>query len=298
MTTSTSQNIDKLLTNWAQEFEHTLVTMLNPDGKVPTRLEKAVRYSIQDGGKRVRPFIVTRIGQLCGGTPQAAAPAAVAIECVHAFSLVHDDLPAMDDDELRRGKPTCHKAYGEAIAILAGDALVALAFEILATRMSPPAAAAAAVAELAKGCGWTGMIGGQTVDILSENKPADLTLIQEIHQAKTARLFECAARLGAISAGADQEHTQAAAKFGQKLGLAFQIADDILDVTGDEQNVGKAVAKDAHAGKQTYPAAIGVQASKKAAEQYAKQAIEALNIFGNAADDLRQLAKFVVERNK
>jgi geranylgeranyl diphosphate synthase type II len=204
----------------------------------------------------------------------------------------------MDDDELRRGKPTCHKAYTEAIAILAGDALLSLAFEILATRMNDPAVASAAVAELARGCGWAGMIGGQSIDIISENKPTDLALVQEIHRYKTARLIECAARLGAISAGADQAQAQAAAQFGQKLGLAFQITDDLLDVTGNEQNVGKAVAKDNGAGKQTYPAAIGVEASRAAAQELAQQAMDALQVFGPDADDLRQLARFVVERNK
>ncbi|UCD29366.1 MAG: polyprenyl synthetase family protein [Planctomycetota bacterium] len=297
-TSSNTENVVKTLTAWAQKFESTLKDMLTAESAVPEVLDKAVRYSILDGGKRVRPFITTRMCELCGGTAEEAAPAAVAIECVHAFSLVHDDLPAMDDDDLRRGKPTCHKAYGEAMAIMAGDALLALAFEILAARIPQPATAAAAVAELAKGCGWAGMIGGQVADILSENQPPDLALVNKIHRYKTARLIECAARLGAICAGANQTLTQAAADYGQQLGLAFQIADDILDLTGDEQQVGKAVAKDANAGKQTYPAAVGIDESQAAAHQAAKKAIEALEPFGTDADDLKQLARFVVERNK
>jgi len=227
-----------------------------------------------------------------------ARPAAVAIECVHAFSLVHDDLPAMDDDDLRRGRPTCHKAYGEGMAILAGDALLTLAFEILSTRTDNVRTAMAAVRELARATGWSGMIGGQTIDILSENEPPQQSLVERIHALKTARLFECSARLGAISAEADEPRASAAGAFGHQLGLAFQIADDLLDVTGNAQQLGKSVSKDAIAGKQTYPAAVGLEASFKAADQAARQAIETLNIFGPCSEDLRELARFVVERRK
>ena len=293
--TSGIQITEKLAT-WARDFEPTLEAMLTAGDGVPTVLAEAVRYAAQSGGKRVRPFIVTRICELCGGTAEAAAPAAVAIECVHAFSLVHDDLPAMDDDDLRRGRPTCHKAFGEAVAILAGDALLAVAFEIVAVRMNDPAVAKAAVAELARGCGWAGMIGGQTTDILSEQEPPRLSRVEEIHRYKTARLFECAGRLGAISARADEAQTAAAAAYGQQLGRAFQITDDLLDVTGTEQQLGKAVAKDVAAGKQTYPAAVGIEASRRAADEAARRAVETLGVFGPAADDLRQLARFVVER--
>jgi len=297
-TASTTENIQQVLVSWARKFESTLVETLAGADSVPGRLAEAVRYSIEDGGKRIRPFMVTRFCELCGGTAQAAAPAAVAIECVHAFSLVHDDLPAMDDDALRRGKPTCHKAYGEAMAVLAGDALIALAFEIPATRIKDPDRAVAVVAELAKASGWAGMIGGQTIDMLGENKRPDLALVKEIHLHKTARLIECAARLGAITAGADKSHIEAAAKYGQNLGLAFQIADDILDATGDEQQTGKTVSKDAQAGKQTYPAAIGLEASRAAADKLAQLAVDALEVFGPGADDLRRLGRYVVERNK
>jgi len=290
------ENTQKTLQEWARQFEPVLESMLEPDPAVPEVLHDAMRYSILDGGKRVRPYIVTRICELCGGTAAMAAPAAVAIECIHAFSLVHDDLPAMDDDDLRRGKPTCHKAYGEATAILAGDAFSVLAVEILATRIPDPNTAAAAVVELAKGTGRAGMIGGQIRDILGENTPTDLSLVKEIHRYKTARLIECAARLGAISAQANETQLQAAAEFGLGLGLAFQIADDILDVTGDEEQMGKAVAKDSEAGKQTYPAAAGLEASQQAADNTAQRALEALELFGTGADDLRQLTRFVVER--
>lgn len=293
---TSSVGIVEVLSAWARNFEPVLEGMLAADEAVPPTLAEAVHYSVQGGGKRARPFIVTRICELCGGTAEMAAPAAVALECVHAFSLVHDDLPAMDNDDLRRGRPTCHKAFGEAEAILAGDALVVLAFEILATRIEDPAVAVAAVAELARGSGWAGMIGGQTTDIQSEGQAPELALVQRIHRYKTARLFETAGRLGAICARADETRLAAAAAYGHHLGLAFQIADDLLDVTGTVEQMGKAVAKDADAGKQTYPAAVGIDASRATAHEECRRAIEALRVFGPAADDLGELARFVVDR--
>ena len=304
-----SVGIADTLAAWARSFDETLGRMLAvnssdrdvkvPGGEpVPPLLAEAVRYAVQGPGKRIRPYILTRICELCGGTSQAAAPAAVAIECVHAFSLVHDDLPAMDNDDFRRGRPTCHKAFGEAVAILAGDTLVTLAFEILATRTADPTIATAAVTELARATGWAGMIGGQTIDILNEAQAPDLALVIEIHRHKTARLFEAAARLGAICALADNSRMEAAATFGLQAGLAFQIADDLLDVTGTATEMGKTAAKDAAAGKQTYPAAVGVEGSRRAAQEAARRATQALEGFGPAAEDLRQLVRFVVERKK
>ncbi|MDM8008891.1 MAG: polyprenyl synthetase family protein [Phycisphaerae bacterium] len=293
--TANGIGIMDVLASWARDFESVIDSMLVPDPAVPPVLSEAVRYSVQ-GGKRVRAFIVTRICELCGGTAEMAAPAAVALECVHAFSLVHDDLPAMDDDDLRRGRPTCHKAFGEAEAILAGDALLALAFEIPATGIVEPAVVKAVVAELAKGTGWAGMIGGQTTDIQSEAQPPELGLVQRIHRYKTARLFVTAGRLGAYCARAEEAQLAAASAYGQHLGLAFQIADDLLDVTGSAEQMGKAVAKDAEAGKQTYPGAVGIEASRAAARDEVRKAIQALEIFGPAAEDLRQLANYIVER--
>lgn len=297
---STSSNeglaITDILTQWAERFEQTLSDFITPDERVPASLSEAMRYSVLGGGKRVRAFIITRICESCGGTAEEAAPAAVALECVHAFSLVHDDLPAMDDDDLRRGRPTCHKAYGEAAAILAGDGLLALAFEILGKRVSDPSRAVAMVAELADGTGWAGMIGGQTSDILGEDQAVELALVERIHRYKTARLFACAGKLGALAAGGTEQQIEAARTFGEKLGLAFQIADDLLDVTGNQADMGKAVAKDADAGKQTYPAAVGIEASRRKANELMQEAIQALSCFSDSADELRALAKFVVER--
>jgi geranylgeranyl diphosphate synthase type II len=291
-------NIAQRLTEWAGTFDARLDSVLAPSPEVPEVLARAVKYAVGSGGKRVRPFIVTRVCELCGGNPEDALPPAVALECVHAFSLVHDDLPAMDNDDFRRGLPTCHKAFGEAIAILAGDALVTLAFELIATRMTDPSKITRATAELARGTGWAGMIGGQTNDILSEKLPPDLQLVRNIHRDKTARLFETAGRLGAIAAGANETQTKAAADFGHHLGLAFQIADDILDVTGTAEEMGKAVAKDADAGKQTYPAAVGLEESRRIARDLVDQAMLALEPFGPQADDLRALVRFVIERKK
>jgi geranylgeranyl pyrophosphate synthase len=272
--------------------------MLACDDSVDPVLAEAMRYAVQGGGKRIRPYLVTRSCELCGGSADVAAPAAAAIECVHAFSLVHDDLPAMDDDDLRRGRPTCHKAYNEALAILAGDGLLALAFEILTRQVDDKSVASAAVEELARGTGWAGMIGGQAIDIQSEGDPPDLALVRRIHRSKTARLFECATRLGAIVAKADVERTAAISTFGRNLGLAFQIADDLLDVMGTAEQMGKAVSKDAEAGKQTYPAAAGLEKSKAAAEEVIREALSALDVFGPSADDLRALADFVIHRSK
>ncbi len=297
-TPSTSISIADLLAGFARRFDPVMAEMIAAGPPVPEKLAEAVRYSVQSGGKRVRPFIVTRCCELCGGTARQAAPAAVAVECVHAFSLVHDDLPAMDNDDFRRGRPTCHKAFGEAVAILAGDALLALAFELLATRIPDPQIAVAATAELARATGWAGMIGGQTTDILSETLPPNLALVREIHRYKTARLLERSARLGAICAGADRVRSDAAALYGMELGLAFQIADDLLDVTGEAASMGKAVAKDAAAGKQTYPEAVGIEASRAAAREASDRATAALKVLGPAAEDRREHARFVVGRQK
>ncbi len=298
MTNLPQANVSERLTEWARQFDVRFDGLLAPAADVPKTLGDAVRYAAGSGGKRIRPYIVTRICQLCGGSEEEALPAAAALECVHAFSLVHDDLPAMDNDDFRRGRPTCHKAFGEAVAILAGDALLALAFEILTSRIRDAAKATRAVNELARGTGSSGMIGGQINDIQGERLSPDADLVREIHRGKTARLFESAGRLGAICAGASETQTAAAAGFGNFLGLAFQVADDLLDVTGTATEMGKAVAKDAAAGKQTYPAAVGMEESRRIARELAEQAIAALQPFGPEADDLRELVRFVLERKK
>jgi len=299
MTFATDKTItpEETLQHWVREFEPTFATLLEPIDDVPPRLVEAVHYSALAGGKRVRPFLVVRFGELCGGRRDDAWAPAAAIECVHAFSLIHDDLPAMDDDDLRRGQPTNHKKFGEAAAILAGDALLALAFELLARHVSDGKLAANLVLELARGAGWAGMIGGQMADILGEGHPPSSELTEYIHVRKTAKLFEVACRMGALVARADDDTLEAATRYGHWLGRGFQIADDLLDVTSTAERMGKNVHKDACVGKQTFPAAVGLEQSRERARRAFQEAVAALESFGPAADDLRALAAFVVERH-
>jgi geranylgeranyl pyrophosphate synthase len=217
------------------------------------------------------------------------------MELIHTFSLVHDDLPAMDDDDLRRGRPTNHKVYGQAMAILAGDAMTCMAFEILATDTEPPIAAAL-VRELARASGPSGMIGGQVIDMDEKNRPKNLAELQHLHRMKTGALLACSCRMGAIAAGGSHEQLAALDAFGRHLGLAFQIVDDVLDQTSTAEQLGKATNKDAGKGKVTYPVLIGLDASKQAARQQLQSALDILAPMGEKAAALRSLAEFVVER--
>jgi len=240
---------------------------------------------------------VVRCCELVGGRRDDAWPAAAAIECVHAFSLVHDDLPAMDDDDLRRGRPTTHRQFTEALAILAGDALLSLAFDVLLSRIPDGALAAGMALELARGAGCSGMIGGQAADVVSQGAPPSEDLVKYIHGRKTASLFETACRLGAMAGEGRADAVAALGRFGRRLGQAFQIADDLLDVTATAAVLGKGTAKDASAGKQTYPRCVGVEASRARAAEEVQAAIDELSPFGPSADDLRALAEYVVSRN-
>ena len=281
----------------ASEFDGRFEAYLTPTEDVPPELLEAMRYAALAPGKRFRPYLVVRCCEAVGGPRDSAWPVASAIECVHAFSLIHDDLPAMDDDDLRRGRPTCHKQFGEAFAILAGDALLALAFELITRHVPDGATAARLCAELARGCGWTGMIGGQTADVVGERQPQGIDLVRYIHTRKTAALFETACRLGAIVGGADSEQLDKLGQYGQMLGRAFQIADDLLDVTSTAQAIGKQVGKDAVAGKQTYPACVGIEQSRLAALECAEAAVANLTCFDASNDDLRALAHYASDRN-
>ncbi len=261
---------------------------------LPPRLVEAMRYSLLGAGKRLRPALVLWSCEACGGGREAAMPAALAIECVHAFSLIHDDLPALDDDDFRRGEPSCHKKFDEATAILAGDAILALAFDILATDVEDGALAAAMVRELSQATG--GMIGGEALDLEGETQPPQAGTVAKIHSAKTALLIRAACRLGAMAARADEPRIAALSAYGEALGLAFQVADDLLDVTGTFEATGKATAKDAAAGKQTYPRAIGLEASRELARGLSSRAVAALKPLGGTGDKLAALANFVVQR--
>jgi geranylgeranyl diphosphate synthase type II len=268
-----------------------------------SRLPAAVQYSVTSGGKRLRPILVLETCRVCGGRAEAALPAALAVECVHTFSLIHDDLPAMDDDDTRRGQPTNHKVFGEGMAILAGDWLLAHAFSLLASdRYHPPAESQCPRAILpallqALSDGTRYMIEGQGADLEGQTRAADRDLVRYVHEHKTAALIETCCRLGALCAGASGDAVAALARYGRHLGLAFQIADDLLDATGSSQQLGKQAGKDAAAAKQTYPAAFGLEASRTEAAREVEAAWHALDSFGGRADRLRDLARYVIRRD-
>jgi geranylgeranyl diphosphate synthase type II len=264
----------------------------------PRELRRAMQYSLLAPGKRLRPTLVLMAAEATGGTVEAALPAACAVEMVHAYSLVHDDLPAMDDDDLRRGQPTCHKKFGEAMAILTGDALLALAFEVVARHAQPPQVAAECCAMLAEAAGACRLVGGQADDLAAQTAPPSLTLLEAIHYRKTGAMILVSLRLGAAVAGADAAQRAALETYGEKLGLAFQITDDLLDVRGEEAAMGKRVRKDAERGKLTFPGLLGIEESARRAEQLVVGACEALRPLGGRASHLNALARYVLERNR
>jgi len=291
------QDAPGLLKRDAELVTLALDGVLNRLEGVPPKLVESIRYSIMAGGKRLRPTLVLESARACaGGTaPPAALAAACAIELIHTFSLVHDDLPAMDNDDLRRGVPTNHKVFGEAMAILAGDAMVVMAFRVLATQ-APEDLTAALVKELAKATGPSGMIGGQVLDMEGEKRTLSMDELKNLHSRKTGALICAACRLGGIAAKASMQMLEAVTGYGQHLGLAFQIVDDLLDVTASPQQMGKSTGKDQNKGKNTYPALMGIDRSRAEAEKQYEQALRALEPLGNRADGLRALARFVVDR--
>ena len=269
----------------------------------PAQLIEAIQYSLMAGGKRLRPALVLHCASACRNGKNSASPsptelaAAAAIELIHTFSLVHDDLPAMDNDDLRRGRPTNHKVYGEAMAILAGDAMTTMAFEILA-QDADAELAPRLIAELAHASGPAGMIGGQVIDMDGSHPPRNIQELQHLHRMKTGALLTAACRMGAVAGGGDSTQLAALDAFGRHLGLAFQIVDDILDQTSTPEELGKATKKDAAKGKVTYPMLLGLEASKQEAASQLSASLDALAPFGDRAEHLRALARFVVERNK
>ncbi|MEX2185353.1 MAG: polyprenyl synthetase family protein [Pirellulales bacterium] len=265
----------------------------------PAALAEAMRYSLLAPGKRLRPRMVLLAATACGGNVEAAMPAACAVEMVHAYSLIHDDLPAMDDDDLRRGRPTCHRQFGEALAILAGDALLTLAFEVLAREVRPEALAGRCCLELARAAGSAALVGGQADDLAAETGGGDLRALESIHRRKTGAMFLVSLRLGGLCAGASTEQLTALDAYGKAIGLAFQIVDDLLDAGGgDEQAVGKRLNKDADRGKLTFPRLLGLEDSRRRAGELIAEAVAALQRFGSAAEGLEALAQFVLERNR
>ncbi len=264
----------------------------------PTHLQEAIRYSLLAPGKRLRPLLVVTAAEVCGGAILDALPAACAVEMIHAYSLIHDDLPAMDNDDLRRGQPTCHIKFGEATAILAGDALLPLAFEVLSRDCKSPLIAAQSCLVLASAAGARELVGGQADDLAVQFSQGDLELLQRIHYRKTAALLAASLKLGAISASASNDSLDQLENFGRKLGLAFQITDDLLDFRGDQDKMGKRVRKDQNLGKLTYPALLGEHASQTWAERLIEEAQATLAPFGDRARPLHDLATYVVQRTQ
>lgn len=261
----------------------------------------AMRYSVRNGGKRVRPMLVLEICRICGGNPEDALPFACALEMIHTYSLIHDDLPCMDDDDMRRGKPSCHKAFGEDNALLAGDALLTLAFETAAKANEniEPKNVIRAISALSNFAGIDGMIGGQVLDLAAEKQSPDLAALQQIHLLKTAALIKAAAVLGCFAANVtDGKKLSAATKYAENIGVAFQIVDDILDVTSDSQTLGKPVGSDAKNEKTTYVTLLGLSESQKVAERLTAEAVEALNAFDGDTQFLANYAVRLSNRNK
>ncbi len=280
-----------------------LDSYLPRETELPHSLHKAMRYSVFAGGKRVRPILMLAACQAVGGDTEVAIPAACAMEMIHTYSLIHDDLPAMDDDDFRRGNPTNHKVFGEAVAILAGDALLTEAFKLLSNPACavgvPSEARLAVIHQIASCAGSHGMVGGQVVDMESEGKSdIDLPTVQYIHTHKTGALIKAAVVAGALLGGADQEKLAAITRYGSAAGLAFQIADDILDIEGTTEEIGKDAGSDQARGKATYPAVMGLAAAKQEATTMMDEAFKALEIFGSEADPLREIARYIVTRKK
>lgn len=282
----------------AEAVNLTLERLLEMHDDPEAELIEAMRYAVLDGGKRIRPFLTMASANLFNVKPERALRVAAAVEMVHCYSLVHDDLPAMDDDELRRGQPTCHIKFGEATAILAGDALLTKAFEVLADEDTHPDSHVRAdlVMALAKAAGPEGMVGGQMLDLVAESQTLNMPEITRLQRMKTGMLIAISCEAGAILGKASEGAKHALHAYAHDLGLAFQIADDLLDVEGDEKTVGKKTGKDEKAGKATFVSLLGLERARAQAEMLVVQACEHLDLFGEKADSLRNLAEFVIKR--
>jgi geranylgeranyl diphosphate synthase type II len=294
-----SLDFNSALSKKVQIVNDTLHQVLVRQQDIQEDLHKALHYTLSGPGKRIRSALVLWCCELIAGRDNAEArTAAAAIEMVHTYSLVHDDLPAMDDDDLRRGRPTCHKAFDEATAILTGDGLLTLAFEVLADGIHDVALAVKLIGELARAAGPAGMIAGQVADLKAESTVGSVPMLEYIHTNKTAKMFRCAAIMGALCGGASTAQLQILGQYGLKIGLGFQIADDILDVSASSEQLGKTAGKDLRAAKCTYPAVVGIEKAKDLEHQLAHEAVALLEPFGAKAAVLRQLALALLDRNK
>jgi geranylgeranyl diphosphate synthase type II len=290
-------DLKQYLEDRAARVERALYGYLPRATVKPATIHAAMRYSLFAGGKRLRPVLAIAAAEACGGGIEPALPAACAVECIHTYSLIHDDLPCMDDDDLRRGRPTSHKVYGEGVAVLAGDALLTIAFEILATaEPTRRHSSAAMITELATAAGSKWLIGGQVADLEGEGKSLKGADLKYIHRCKTAALLTASIRLGAMSANASEEQLAGLTDFGQSLGLAFQVIDDILDVTQTTEKLGKTAGKDVAATKVTYPAVFGLERSKREAKRLTNAAHKALQPLRSRGATLRQLADYLLAR--
>ena len=280
-----------------RSIDRALDRFLPKEDVAPSTIHRAMRYSLFAGGKRLRPILCLAAAEACGGKISDALPLASAMECIHTYSLVHDDLPSMDNDDFRRGRATCHKIFGEGIAILAGDGLLTVAFEI-AARAKPTRrySMTQIIREIASAAGSCKLIAGQVADLEAEGQPADRSLVRYIHENKTAAMLTTSVRLGAMSANAETKKLRAMTKFGRSLGLAFQVIDDILDVTQTSEKLGKSAGKDVAAQKATYPAVIGLDASRAEARRLTNAAQRALNSFGTEAKRLQEIANYLLDR--
>jgi len=261
----------------------------------------AMRYSLFAGGKRLRPILCMAGAEMVGGEGRNTLPVACALEMIHTYSLIHDDLPLMDDDDLRRGKPTNHKVFGDAIALLAGDGLLTEAFSLMASPHAgeiPPDRLLEAIRMISVAAGHGGMVGGQVVDMHWEGKEADLETVKFLHTHKTGALITASVTSGAVVGGAGESQVQSVLSYGKKIGLAFQISDDILDVEGDSETMGKTAGADEEKGKSTYPSVLGMDESKKIQSDLVQEAVQELKAFGEKAEPLRQIAYYIIERKK
>lgn len=281
-----------------KQVDRALDRFLPRENVKPATIHKAMRYSLFAGGKRLRPILCLAAAEACGGDAERALPCACAIECIHTYSLIHDDLPSMDNDDFRRGRPTCHKVFGDGIAVLAGDALLTVAFEIAATaRLTRRYDLRQIIAEIAVAAGSRRLIAGQVADLEAEGQRITRTGLRFIHENKTAAMLTASVRLGAMSANASAKQLGAISAFGAALGLAFQIIDDILDVTQTSEKLGKSAGKDVAAKKATYPAIIGLERSRIEAMKITGKALNALDAFGPSAEPLREIANYLLVRD-
>jgi geranylgeranyl diphosphate synthase type II len=298
MTTSDAALFSPEIESYRSEIDSQLDQYSQLDSDCPDHLREAIRYCLLAPGKRIRPLLVLTAAQMCGGEIDNAMPSACAVEMIHNYSLIHDDLPAMDDDELRRGRPTCHIKFDEATAILAGDALIPMAFETIARNTQPAEVANQCVSALARAAGPSQLVGGQADDLKLQFADSSVESLERIHRRKTGALLSVSLELGALTAQASSEYRDCLVNYGKHLGLAFQIVDDLLDLRGSQVKMGKRTGKDAEKGKQTYPAVLGEQASVLRANEMAQAAIDSLKPFKDAATPLELLARFVVNRTR